>query len=275
MASHAWGSMIEAFEPTLRLGAFVGVLVVLIGFEWAAPRRLRTRNWLAHIRTNTALVVLNTLVVRGVAFGAAPLVATGAALWAQTNGVGLFNLVSMPTAVAGVAVCLVLDLAVWAQHVAFHRVPLFWRFHRVHHADRDFDATTGLRFHPAEIVVSMAWKTAVVVALGAPVAAVIVFEVALNACSMFNHSNIALPRRLDAALRLVVVTPDMHRVHHSLRRDEHDMNFGFCLSVWDRLFGLYRAQPRDGHQGMAIGLSEAQGDGPSRLVWSVTFPFRM
>jgi len=274
VADHARRAMIEAFEPALRAGAFIGVLLVLMVLERAAPRRVRVQSWIARIRTNGALVVLNTVVARGVAFLVAPLAATGAALWAQANGVGVFNAVEAPAVVAGVVVFLALDLAVWAQHVVFHRVPLFWRFHRVHHADRDFDATTGFRFHPVEIVVSMVWKAAAVVALGAPAAAVIVFEIALNACAMFNHSNIALPRWLDVALRPLIVTPDMHRVHHSVHRDEHDTNFGFCLSVWDRLFGLYRAQPREGHEGMVIGLAQAQEDGPSRFWWSMVFPFR-
>jgi sterol desaturase/sphingolipid hydroxylase (fatty acid hydroxylase superfamily) len=266
--------MIEAVEPALRFGAFIGVLLLLIVLERFAPRRRRVQSWRARLRTNGALVALNTVVARGVAFLAAPLAATGAALWAQAHGAGLFNVVSANAAVAGVAVFLALDFAVWLQHVVFHRVPLFWRFHRVHHADRDFDATTGFRFHPVEIVVSMIWKAAVVVALGAPVAAVIVFEIALNACAMFNHSNIALPQMLDAVLRPLIVTPDMHRVHHSVHRDEHDTNFGFCLSVWDRVFRLYRAQPRGGHEGMVIGLAQAQEDGPSRLWWSIVFPFR-
>lgn len=266
--------MIEALEPALRLGVFAGVLLGLIVLERVAPRRPRVQSWIARLRTNGALVLLNTAAARGLAFLAAPLAATGASVWAQSNGVGIFNVIEAPAIVAGVAVFLALDLAVWAQHVVFHRVPFFWRFHRVHHADRDFDATTGFRFHPAEIMVSMLWKAAVVIALGAPVAAVIVFEIALNACAMFNHSNVALPRGLDAALRSLIVTPDMHRVHHSVHRDEHDTNFGFCLSVWDRLFGLYRAQPRGGHEGMTIGLTAAQDDGPSRFWWSLAFPFR-
>lgn len=266
--------MIEAFEPALRAGVFIGVLLVLIVCERAAPRRLRVQPWIARLRTNGSLVALNTLVARGVAFLAAPLAATGAALWAHVHGAGVFNVVPAPEVVADLTAFLALDLAVWAQHVVFHRVPLFWRFHRVHHADRDFDATTGFRFHPVEIVASMIWKAAVVVVLGAPAAAVIVFEIALNACAMFNHSNIALPQKFDAALRRLIVTPDMHRVHHSVHRDEHDTNFGFCLSVWDQVFRLYRAQPRDGHAGMTIGLAQAQEDGPSRFWWSIAFPFR-
>lgn len=274
MAGDAGARVIEALEPALRLGVFAGVLLGLIVLERVAPRRPRVQSWIARLRTNGALVLLNTAAARGLAFLAAPLAATGASVWAQSNGVGIFNVIEAPAIVAGVAVFLALDLAVWAQHVVFHRVPFFWRFHRVHHADRDFDATTGFRFHPAEIMVSMLWKAAVVIALGAPVAAVIVFEIALNACAMFNHSNLALPRGLDAALRRLIVTPDMHRVHHSVHRDEHDTNFGFCLSVWDRLFGLYRAQPRGGHEGMTIGLTAAQDDGPSRFWWSLAFPFR-
>jgi len=274
VAGDAGAPVIEAMEPLLRAGVFVGVLLALIGVERLAPRRSRSGAYLAHLRTNLLLVGANTAIARGAALLVGPLAATGAALWAEAHGFGIFHVVEAPTWVAGVAAFLLLDLAVWAQHVLFHRAPLFWRFHRVHHADRDFDATTGLRFHPVEIVVSMIWKAAVVIALGAPVAAVIVFEIALNACAMFNHANVALPRRLDALLRPVIVTPDMHRVHHSVHRDEHDTNFGFCLSVWDRLCGLYRAQPREGHEGMTVGLADAQDDAPSRLWWSVVLPFR-
>jgi sterol desaturase/sphingolipid hydroxylase (fatty acid hydroxylase superfamily) len=267
-------SGVLAAEPLLRAASFAGVLTLMLALEALWPRRTGALSRIARWRTNGALVVLDTLLARGVAFLAPALAATGAAAWAQAHGFGLFNAVAAPPLLEIVLAAIALDAAVWAQHVAFHRVPLFWRFHRVHHADRDFDATTGFRFHPAEIVVSMVWKAAWVIALGAPVVAVIVFEVLLNACAMFNHANLKLPAWLDAPLRLILVTPDMHRVHHSVRPEELNTNFGFCLSVWDRLFRLYRAQPRDGHEGMTIGLEAHQDDGPGRLGWSLVFPFR-
>jgi sterol desaturase/sphingolipid hydroxylase (fatty acid hydroxylase superfamily) len=153
---------------------------------------------------------------------------------------------------------LALDLAIWVQHLASHKIPLFWRLHKVHHADRDIDVTTAVRFHPVEIALSMLWKIVVVVPLGAPPLAVLLFEVILNACAMFNHANIALPAWLDGALRVAIVTPDMHRVHHSVLRREHDSNYGFNLSLWDRLFRTYTAQPEKGHRGMTVGLSPYQ-----------------
>jgi sterol desaturase/sphingolipid hydroxylase (fatty acid hydroxylase superfamily) len=168
---------------------------------------------------------------------------------------------------------LVLDLAIWGQHWASHKVPLFWRLHQVHHADRDIDVTTAVRFHPVEIALSMLWKIVVVVPLGAPPLAVFLFEVILNACAMFNHANIALPQWLDRILRLLVVTPDMHRVHHSVLRREHNTNYGFNLSVWDRLFRTYTAQPEGGHQGMTIGLPPYQSEAPTRFGWSLWLPF--
>jgi sterol desaturase/sphingolipid hydroxylase (fatty acid hydroxylase superfamily) len=169
---------------------------------------------------------------------------------------------------------LALDLAIWVQHLASHKVPIFWRLHQVHHADRDIDVTTAVRFHPVEIALSMLWKIAVVIPLGASPFAVFLFEVILNACAMFNHANIALPPWLERIVRLFIVTPDMHRVHHSVERREHDSNYGFNLSLWDRLFATYTAQPEGGHRGMTIGLSQYRSDGPTRLIWSLAVPFR-
>ena len=168
---------------------------------------------------------------------------------------------------------MVLDLVIYAQHVVFHHVPLLWRIHRVHHADRDIDASTALRFHPVEIILSMGIKIAVVMALGAPPAAVIAFEIILNGMAMFNHANLRLPGALDGLLRLAVVTPDMHRVHHSVHMRETNSNFGFNLSLWDRLFGTYRAAPEDGHDRMTIGLAEYQDDRPSQLGFALWLPF--
>ena len=239
-------------EPLIRMGVFLGVLIVMAVWEAAAPRRRRALPRLLRWSNNLALVVLDTLLVR-LAF---PVVAVGVAVIAQERGWGLLNLIDLPGWLEFVLALVVLDLAIYLQHVAFHAVPWLWRLHRVHHADLDFDVTTGLRFHPAEILLSMAYKLAVVAALGPPAAAVLVFEVLLNATAMFNHANLALPQRVDRVLRLLVVTPDMHRVHHSVHPDETNSNYGFNVPWWDRLLGTYRAQPRDGHEAMTIGIGQ-------------------
>ena len=214
----------------------------------------------------TALLRLMTML-------AVPIAAIAAAFYAEAHHLGLLNQVSWPYWIKVVVALLVLDLAIWVQHWASHKVPLFWRLHQVHHADRDIDVTTAVRFHPVEIALSMLWKIVVVVPLGAPPLAVFLFEVILNACAMFNHANIALPQRLDRILRLLVVTPDMHRVHHSVLRREHNSNYGFNLSLWDRLFRTYTAQPEGGHQGMTIGLPPYQSEAPTRFGWSLWLPF--
>jgi sterol desaturase/sphingolipid hydroxylase (fatty acid hydroxylase superfamily) len=265
---------IIALEPYLRAGTFAGVLAVMASLEAMWPRRARVQTRFARWRTNGAMLLISTLVARALAFLAPPLAATGAALLAQSHGVGLFNMTAGPAWIEVALAILALDAAIWGQHVAFHRVAFFWRFHRVHHADRDIDATTALRFHPGEIVASVLWKAAVVAALGAPVVAVIAFEMLLNACAVFNHANMKLPAWLDGALRIVLVTPDMHRVHHSVRVEELNTNFGFCLSLWDRASGLYRAQPQDGHEAMTIGLEGHQDDAPAKLGWSLVFPVK-
>lgn len=262
-------------EPVLRLGAFVLVFGSLVVLELTHPRlerdemrgALRSRRWM----TNLSMVVISSVALRFVF----PLAAVGTALWAQSAGVGLFNVVAVPALVAGVVAFVVLDFAVWLEHVASHRIPLLWRIHRMHHADTGFDVTTALRFHPLEIVLSMVWKAAIIVALGAPVLAVLVFEIVLNGMAMFNHSNLRLPLGLDRWLRRVVVTPDMHRVHHSSIRRETDSNYGFNLSLWDRLFGVYVDQPKLGHDGMEIGLREwRDGREAAGLRWTLMLPFR-
>jgi sterol desaturase/sphingolipid hydroxylase (fatty acid hydroxylase superfamily) len=239
-------------EPVIRLASFVGVIVVMLAWETLAPRRRPATPRLQRWVSNLGLVAIDAAVLRLVF----PVVAVGAAAWAEAAGIGLFNARPglAPAWLAFIATLLVLDLAIWAQHFAMHKVPWLWRLHRVHHSDVDYDTTTGVRFHPIEIAASMLYKIAIVVALGAPAAAVLAFEVVLSATSLFNHGNVRLPTKLDRPLRLVIVTPDMHRVHHSWHREETDSNYGFNLSVWDRLFGTYRAQPRDGHTGMTIGL---------------------
>jgi len=239
-----------AAEPIVRLICFLGVLVLMVLWERLTPRRPQSIKRLIRWPNNLGLVVLNTFVVR-LLF---PLAGVGMALLAQAKGWGLFNIVPGPAWFAIPAGLLLLDLTIYSQHVAFHAVPLLWRLHRMHHADLEFDVTTGLRFHPGEIVVSMLVKLLAIVVLGALPIVVLAFEVVLNATSIFNHGNVRLPPRLDRVLRLLVVTPDMHRVHHSIDRRETDSNFGFNVPWWDRLFGTYRAQPALGHDRMTLGI---------------------
>jgi sterol desaturase/sphingolipid hydroxylase (fatty acid hydroxylase superfamily) len=256
-------------EATVRLLLFLGIFAAMALFELALPRRAlifsRARRW----TTNLAIVATDTAVLR-IVF---PMAAVGVAQWAGDQGLGLFPALGMPLWIAGLLGFVLLDFAVWAEHWASHKIPLLWRIHRMHHADRDIDLTTALRFHPLEIVVSMLWKAAIVVAFGIPAGAVLVFEVVLNGAAMFNHANVRLPLTLDRWLRLLVVTPDMHRVHHSVIRRETDSNYGFNLAIWDRLFGTYVAQPAKGHEGMTIGLDEYQHEGPTGYVWSLGVPF--
>ncbi|MEQ1652489.1 MAG: sterol desaturase family protein, partial [Hyphomicrobium sp.] len=193
---------------------------------------------------------------------------------AGTHGIGVLNWIAWPSWLETLIAVVVLDFAIWVQHVTTHKVPVLWRLHQVHHADVDIDVTTAIRFHPIEIGLSILWKIVCVLALGASVWAVLLFEILLNACAMFSHANIRLPAALDGVLRVFVVTPDMHRVHHSVLRHEHNSNYGFNLSVWDRLFSTYRAQPEKGHDAMTIGLTPYQSDEPTRLGWSLSLPFR-
>ena len=258
-------------EPFIRLAAFAAILCLMAAWEWLAPRRpralTRRRRWPA----NLAIVLLNTLVLRAVI----PAGAVGFALLAQTRGWGLLNQYAVPSWLSVAGGALLLDLAVYLQHVLFHAVPALWRLHRMHHADLDIDFTTGARFHPLEIALSMLVKLAVIGALGISATAVLVFEVLLNATSMFNHANVRLPLRLDAVLRWLVVTPDMHRVHHSVERDETNSNLGFNLSVWDRTVGTYRSQPRAGHVSMTVGAPDLRDEREcARLQSMLLMPFR-
>lgn len=261
-------------ELTLRLGAFVLVLLAMALLELAAPRRRLVQSKLSRWVTNLGMAGLNSLVLKAMAALAVPLSAMAAAIYAQAQGWGLLNSIGLPTWLEISAAIVVLDGAIYLQHVASHKIPMLWRLHRVHHADRDFDVTTGIRFHPVEIALSMLYKIVLVVLIGPAPVAVLLFEVILNSCALFNHANLALPRWLDAPLRLILVTPDMHRVHHSVLRREHDTNYGFNLSIWDRLFGTYTSQPEGGHTAMTIGLNEFQTDAPGRLSWSLMLPFR-
>ncbi len=257
-------------QTSLRLSVFLGVFAALAAWEvWAArrPRSVaRARRWPG----NLGIVVVDTVLLRLVF----PVTAVAWAAAIEARGIGLFHQLGWSGAVVIVLAVLLLDLAIWAQHVVFHRIPVLWRLHRMHHADTDLDVTSGARFHPVEILLSMAIKFAVIAVLGAPAVAVLIFEVLLNASSMFNHANIHLPERVDAWLRRVLVTPDMHRVHHSVVREETDSNFGFCLPWWDLAFGTYRAAPRAGQLGMTIGLESFRDRREARLDRMLTQPFR-
>ena len=257
-------------EPLLRLAAFAGVLIGMVVWELLAPRRQqrieRTFRW----PSNIGVAVLDTLFVRLVF----PIGAVAFALVAEARGWGLFNVLSLPAWLTVAAGIILLDLAIYLQHVLFHAVPLLWRVHRMHHADLEFDVTTGVRFHPIEMLLSTGIKFAVVAALGTPALAVLAFEILLNATSMFNHGNVALPTRLDRILRWIVVTPDMHRVHHSIEVRETNSNFGFNLPWWDHLFGTYRDQPDAGHVAMSIGIEQFREGREQRLDRMLTQPFR-
>lgn len=258
------------FSDNLRLPAFLIILAVMAGWELLAPRRPLQQSKPQRWSSNLLLVAIDSVLVRLLI----PIGATGAALWAESHGIGLLNTIALPAAVTIVFAVVVLDLAIYAQHVVFHAVPLLWRLHMLHHSDRDIDASTALRFHPLEIILSMLIKIAVVVAIGAPAVAVLLFEVILNGMAMFNHGNVRLPAPIDRLLRLLFVTPDMHRVHHSVIRRETNSNFGFNLSVWDRLFGTYRPQPEAGHEGMTIGLDQYLQSPTASLKWMLGLPWQ-
>ncbi len=239
-----------ANEVSIRLSFFFGIFILMAVWEWRAPRRALQVSKLLRWSNNLGLVFLNSFILR-LLFPAA---AVGVAAFAHAQGWGLFNYYVIPDFVAIIAAVIIMDFIIYLQHVMVHAIPVLWRLHRVHHADLDYDVTTGARFHPLEIILSMLIKFATIFLLGPPVVAVIIFEVTLNAMAMFNHGNVGLPQGLDRLLRFFIVTPDMHRVHHSVEDDEANSNFGFSLSWWDRLFGTYREQPRAGHQAMTIGI---------------------
>lgn len=257
-------------EPAIRLGFFLGVFAIMGGWEVLAPRRRRSVSRWVRWPSNLGIVAVNTLLLRVLI----PTAAVGLALTGEARGWGLLNALALPYWLSVVLAVVLLDLAIYLQHVMFHAVPALWRLHRMHHADLDFDVTTGARFHPIEILLSMALKLGVVAALGAPALAVLVFEVLLNATAMFNHANARLPEKLDRVLRWIVVTPDMHRVHHSVVPRETNSNFGFNLPWWDRLLGTYRAQPAAGHTAMTIGLEQFRDQGELRLDRMLVQPFR-
>jgi len=248
-------------EKTIRLGAFFGILGVMAVWEILAPRRALTISKTVRWVNNLGIVFFNSFLLRLIF----PAAAVGMASFTSSQGWGLFNYFELPFWLVVIASVVIMDFVIYLQHVMVHAVPALWRLHRMHHADLDFDVTTGARFHPLEIILSMLIKFATIVVLGPPVLAVVIFEVVLNATAMFNHGNVHLPLGIDRVLRWLVVTPDMHRVHHSVEDDEANSNFGFNLPWWDRLFGTYRDQPRAGHQGMTIGIHKYRE--PRQVAW--------
>ena len=257
-------------EALIRLIIFIAVFTIMASWELAKPCRQlaikKSQRWM----NNISLIVVNSILLR-LLFPAA---AVGVALYAEVNSIGLFNQLALPAVLEIVLCVLVMDFMIYWQHLVSHYIPIIWRFHRMHHVDLDFDLTTGARFHPVELILSMLFKFLVILFIGAPVLAVFIFEVLLNSCAMFNHSNISLPKTLDRWIRYVLVTPDMHRVHHSTVIEEHNSNFGFCLSIWDRLFHSYTEQPREDQRHMAIGLASIRDTGDCvQLPGMLLLPF--
>lgn len=270
MDHHLTREIVFAYEPYVRLAAFGGVFCLIAVWEFLKPRRQMAirRGW--RWPNNFGIIALDTALVR-IIF---PTTAVGIALLAESNSIGLFNVIALPSWIPVLASVVILDLAIYLQHVIFHAVPALWRLHRMHHTDLEFDVSTGLRFHPIEIFISMLIKFAVIAAFGVPALAVLIFEVLLNATSMFNHANLRIPLPVDRILRWLVVTPDMHRVHHSILPIETNSNFGFNLPWWDHLFRTYRSQPAAGHEGMIIGIDQFRNARELRLDRMLSQPFR-
>jgi len=247
-----FGDFVLQNEPAVRLGFFLGIFIMMAVWELLAPRRALTISKALRWSNNIGLVFINTIILR-LLF---PAGAIGVAAFVVNNGWGLLNYYSLPPAIAVLLSVVAMDFVIYLQHVMVHAIPLLWRLHRVHHTDLDFDLTTGSRFHSLEIILSMLIKFATIIVIGPPIIAVVIFEVILNGMAMFNHANVKLPLALDRVLRLILVTPDMHRVHHSIEENEANSNYGFNLAIWDRIFGTYIDQPRAGHEGMTIGIHQ-------------------
>ena len=256
-------------EMLYRLLGFAGTFLAVAIFEWVRPRRQLTQDKKKRWQKNLLLILVDTVAMRLIL----PISFVLLAYSAQEAGWGLLNVLELPGWIRFLVGFFALDLVIYLQHLMFHAVPLLWRLHMVHHADMDIDVTTGLRFHPIEIILSGLIKMATIAAIGPPPGAVLAFEIALNATSLFNHGNIFIPTRLDSILRLFVVTPDMHRVHHSVTIRETNSNFGFNFPWWDRIFGTYRAQPVMGHHGMTIGLSHIRYESNLGLIGLLLLPF--
>tara|TARA_R110002095_G_scaffold95898_2_gene83756 strand:+ start:490 stop:1308 length:819 start_codon:yes stop_codon:yes gene_type:complete len=266
-------SSLIANEPLLRLGSFTVMLLLMVGLEHLIPYRPNAAKKATRWVSNMGMAALNTVMIRLLSFLPLTLLPVAFALFLQEHQWGLFYWLNLPSVVALFLTIIALDLVIYGQHVVFHHVPLLWRLHRVHHTDVNLDATSGVRFHPVEIFLSLLLKLLAVGVLGVPAAGVIIFEILLNGTALFNHSNIKLPKVLDKALRLIIVTPDMHRVHHSTLPTETDSNFGFNLPWWDWLFKTYKAQPQKGHLNMTIGLTEFPSEKKLTLLNLLTLPF--
>jgi sterol desaturase/sphingolipid hydroxylase (fatty acid hydroxylase superfamily) len=263
------GEYITNHEALIRLAFFFGILLIIGLFEILVPRRKLNTSKASRWFGNLGVVVISNILVR-IAF---PITAVQLAFFVDQKGWGLFNTMPLSYGLVVILSIVILDFIIYLQHVMFHAVPTLWRLHMMHHADLDYDLTTGIRFHPIEILISMGIKFSAIVVLGAPALAVILFEIILNATAMFNHGNFYLPLGLDRVLRWLVVTPDMHRVHHSVFPTETNKNFGFNLPWWDRLMGTYKAQPRLGHEGMTIGLNQFRDPSKLNLLWMLILPF--
>jgi len=256
-------------EVMIRLGSFTFVFIVMALWEKVAPRRALNASKIARWVNNLSITFLNSVVLKFVL----PVTALGAALMARKEGYGVLNIIDIPSLPGGFIAIIALDLTIYFQHRLFHQVPLLWRLHRMHHTDMDIDVTTGARFHPIEILFSMLIKMVAILLIGAPFWSVLAFEVLLNATSMFNHSNIFMNDDIDRVVRLLIVTPDMHRLHHSVIIQETNSNYGFNLSWWDRLFNTYKDQPARGHNAMTIGLANYRDSKYLTLPWMLVTPF--
>ena len=260
---------IVSHEATIRMTFFVGIFVIVALIELAVPRRPLTTSKAGRWFANIGIVIINTVVLRLLV----PAGAVGLSVWVGRQGWGVFNYLDWPIWIEVILSVILLDFVIYLQHLMFHAVPLLWRFHMMHHADLDYDLTTGTRFHPIEIIISLGIKATAISVLGAPAVGVIIFEILLNGTAMFNHGNFYIPLGIDRILRLMVVTPDMHRVHHSVFPSETNSNFGFNLPWWDRLMGTYRAQPTKGHDGMTIGLNQFRDPARLTLPRIIALPF--
>jgi len=259
-------------DTILRLTFFLSILIILIMAEILLPKKKRIHNRKDRWITNGLITLINTASVNIVHI-AIPLIAIVAAIDVSNGKMGLFNIINFPIWIEIILTVIILDFIIWGQHLLSHKIPFVWRFHRMHHTDRDLDVTTAVRFHPFEIIFSMFIKITSIYILGASAIAVIIFEIMLNGMAMFNHANLRIPFRIENILRKFIVTPDLHRIHHSIYIDEHNKNFGFSLSIWDKVFKCYLDQPRDGHKDMKLGL-KWQNDKPTKLGWSLWIPFK-
>ena len=259
-------------DTILRLTFFLSILFILIIAEIFLPKKNRIHKRKDRWITNGLITLINTASVNIVHI-AIPLIAIVAAIDVSNGKMGLFNIINFPIWIEIILTVIILDFIIWGQHLLSHKIPFVWRFHRMHHTDRDLDVTTAVRFHPFEIIFSMFIKITSIYILGASAIAVIIFEIMLNGMAMFNHANLRIPFRIENILRKFIVTPDLHRIHHSIYIDEHNKNFGFSLSIWDKIFKCYLDQPRDGHKDMKLGL-KWQNDKPTKLGWSLWIPFK-